>query len=134
MLPPGLARLANDTRADRVAAHRDDGNGRGDALDGTDRQVTERDYHIRPELHQLGGEIGSAVIAALAEAVIDYDVLTLDIAELFQPLAKSRRLDRVSCRSSIPDPADPRDLSRLLSSHRGRPRRRRANGEKRRRA
>ena len=131
MLPPGLARLANDTRADRVAAHRDDGNGRGDALDRPDRQVTERDQDIRPELHQLSGEIGNAIIAALAEAVIDDDVLTLDIAELFQPLAESRRLDRISRRSSRPDPADPRDLCRLLSPHCGRRRRRRAGGEKR---
>ena len=129
MLPPGLARLANDTRADRVAAHRDDGNGRGGALDGTDRQVTERDQDIRLELHQLGGEIGNAIVAALAEAVIDDDVLTLGVAELVQPLAKPRGLDRVSRRSSVPDPADSRDLSRLLRAHRGRPRRRRTGGE-----
>src|SRR5262249_11868506 len=63
------------------------------------------------------------IVAILAEAIIDEDVLALDVAELAQPLAKSPRLGRISRRSSTPDPADPPDLCRLLAARRERPHR-----------
>jgi hypothetical protein len=108
--------------ADRVTGHQDHWNGRGHSLEGADRKVTNCDQDIRLELHQLGGEVGQEVVAALAEAIVDDDVLPLDIAELHQPLAKSRHLGRISGRSSSPDPADPRDLRRLLRAPIERPR------------
>jgi hypothetical protein len=51
-------------------------------VSGAYRRGTERDQDIRVELHQLGGEIGYAIVGILAEAVADDDALALDIAEL----------------------------------------------------
>ncbi len=112
----------DEARTHRITGHQDDRNGRGDSLEGADRKVAECDQDILPELHQLGGEIGHAIVAALAEAVLDDDVLPFDIAKLFQALAKSRHLRRISRRSSRPDPADPPDLRRLLRTRIKRPR------------
>src|SRR6516164_1893039 len=86
----------------------------GQTLDLANRHVTECDQDIGPQRYQLRDELGNGIGPALAETVIDNDVLALDEAELLQPLAKSGRLDRVSRRSSSPDPADPRDLCLLL--------------------
>jgi len=49
-------------------------------------------------VHQLGGKFGSAINVALTEAVVDADVLALDIAELPQTLAEARNLGRISGR------------------------------------
>jgi hypothetical protein len=49
-------RYGGRIRRNRVAGQQDDRNDRGNALDGADRQVTQRDESIRPELHQLGGD------------------------------------------------------------------------------
>src|SRR6266446_2973 len=75
----------DEARTHRITGHQDDRNGRGDSLEGADRKVAECDQDIRPELHQLGGEIGHAIVAALAEAVLDDDVLPFDIANSFRP-------------------------------------------------
>jgi len=65
-------------------------------------------------VHQLGGKFGSAINVALTEAIVDADVLALDIAELLQTLAEARDLGRISRRSPVPDLADARDLCRRL--------------------
>jgi len=53
-------------------------------------------------VHQLGGKFGSAINVALTEAIVDADVLALDIAELLQTLAEARDLGRISRRSPVP--------------------------------
>src|SRR6266404_4686732 len=87
MLPPGRARLAAKpaptgspviTTTGMVVVK----------VWRADRKVTECDQDIRPELHQLGGKIGNTIGPPLAKAVVDDNVLPLDIAELLKPFAK----------------------------------------------
>jgi hypothetical protein len=80
-LPPGPPQAGDVTRTNRVAGHQDDGDGRGDTPDGTDRYVTENDQDIRSKLHQLTGKLGKAIDPGLPEAVLDDDVLARDVSE-----------------------------------------------------
>ena len=72
----------NQPLADRVAGQSDNRNCRVDTLGRADHQLAERDDDIRSEPRQLCREIGNAIPPTLGEAIVNDDVLALDIAEL----------------------------------------------------
>ena len=86
MFPPGRARLATSPfRQDRHPRH-DNGNCLGRFLGGTGRRRTDRDDDIDLESHQLGRERRADDRVSLRIALLDDDVLSLDIAKLAQTL------------------------------------------------
>jgi hypothetical protein len=80
--------------------------GAGGTPDGADHQLTDRDDDVGSALYLLRDEIGNAIPPVFGEAVVDDDVLALDVAQVLEPLAKSGCFDRISRRPTRPDPAD----------------------------
>ena len=90
MWPPGRARLATKPSLTGSPSRRKRwGSFAVVSLIAVVTSGADRDQHVRPQLHQLGRETGDAIRPALREAIIDHDVLSVDVAELLQSLAKS---------------------------------------------
>ena len=86
----------------------------GRILDHGGHRRSYRDQHVRPQLHQLGRKTGEAVVMALAEAVINDDVLSVYVPELLHSLSEALLWD--SGRISRRQPPDPRQLPRRLGA------------------
>ena len=87
MFPPGCARLATNPCPTGSAGggHHDRDRARG-VLGRTDRGGSLGHNHVHWEPDQLGRLVAETLFAPLRIAVLNNDVLALDIAELAQPL------------------------------------------------
>jgi hypothetical protein len=117
----------DETQFDRIATDREhDGNrdrrclGR-ECRGGTDR----RDNRAHLTTHQIGRHRRQAIILTFRPAIFDCDVLSFDVAGVFQALAKCARGDRIPIGRCAVEEPDHRHR-RLLSARRKRPRSRAA--------
>jgi hypothetical protein len=68
-----------------------DGNGPSGLFQGADRRLSVRDDDIHPQINQFGGKLRKAIRFPFRPAVLDDDVLPLNVTEIAQTL--SERLD-----------------------------------------
>src|SRR5712691_6236143 len=106
---------------DRIGTHADDGYRRRGLAGGFERCRAAGKDHGDLEADQLGYEIRELADASLRHSVLDDDVLSLDVAELAQPLAECPGAEVIRSGCQI---TDARDSDRLLRARRERPRRR----------
>ena len=122
-MPPGRAQGTDEPAADRVSRHRED--------DGNDRcgplcrecwfgAICENQVDLAPD--KLGREVGIALGASLAPAVLDRDGATIDPAEFAQPLHKCVDPCALAYWLAAAEVPDSRRLARLLRARRERPR------------
>jgi hypothetical protein len=82
-------------------------------------------------LTELSHELGEAFVASLRPAILDRDITTFRPAEFAQSLHKGSNPFPLARSRALPQEADGRQLRRLLSAHRDRPRRCRAAAKQR---
>src|SRR5262249_5775442 len=86
--------------------------------------AASRSNHADPTLNKLGCQRRQTVVATLRPAILDPDVLALDIASLLQALPECRNDMRIALRCGRIEEADNWHI--LLRARRERPRCRRA--------
>src|SRR5262249_17814597 len=92
-LPPGRLRLATRPNLTGVAAdHEDDRYRRARCLDRECRGGGDRGDRCHPTVNQIGCQHWQLVVSPLCPAVFNPQILTLDVAGLFQALAERRRV------------------------------------------
>jgi hypothetical protein len=124
-IPAGAREARDNAGGNRVATHHhDNGQGRRGLFRGKCPWCSESYEDIDPETHEFGGEFRESRIVPFGPAEIDENVLTFDIAEVSEPVAKS--FERVvDARSrGCTEESDAGGLPRLLRACRERPRRR----------
>ena len=79
----GMCETCNEAIANRIGREdHDDGNGAGRLPYGRNGCRCRWHQHVDIQLYQLGREIGKAFELSFGEALLDDEVLTLDITEL----------------------------------------------------
>ena len=87
ILPPGLARLLDETLVDGIVdARHDDGYRRGCLLCGLHARRGRGDDGIDFEVYEIGGELRQAVSHVIRCAVFDHDAASLGMTQLLQAL------------------------------------------------
>src|SRR5262249_12813364 len=120
----------NETDADRViTGHEDNGDGRRCRFDREYGRRSGRSDHGNLAANEIGGQFRQSINLILGPAVYDCHVLALDVAALFQALAKFTQSARHRLlRSAVKEPNHRH--CRLLCGRRERPRRRCAADER----
>ena len=112
MLPPGPRQAGDEAGLDRIggeAPH--DDRDRAGGLPGREaRRRAGRQDELHLQSDQFGRERGQPIVAVLREAVLDDDVLALDVAVLAQSLEKALDQERPALARADAQKADPVDL------------------------
>src|SRR5262249_13843857 len=97
-----------------TAVHHDRDGARG-VLGSPGWGASPHHNHFYLQTHQLGRQIGEPLCAALRIAILDAQVLALDIAEVTQPLPEVLpRWSQPSGGAARTEPPDPMHFGRLL--------------------
>jgi hypothetical protein len=82
IFPPGARQAGDKSRADRVRNRYDDRDRGRRLLDRLDDRRGPRHDHVDLHAHQLRGNIGKTLDLPVYIAMLEDDVLSLDIAEV----------------------------------------------------
>jgi hypothetical protein len=110
MFPPGLAKLGDYSGFDRVACQYHDGDITCCLLRCQRAGHIERHDHVDLEPDQLGRKLGKSIQPFFRGAKLEFDVSSLDIAELAQSFPES-----IPERLRVRDP----EVERAYASHPG---------------
>jgi len=122
MLPPRVVEACDEARPDRIFAGEHDWDGRGRRFGGQCRSVAsgcDDDRHLAPD--EVLRQPRQPVILTLGRAILDRDVLPLDIAGFLEALAERRHQVGRSFNRRASQKTDHRQR-RLLRPRRERPR------------
>ena len=114
-VPAGLREARDETRANGIAdSYHDVRNSRRYFLDGDSggRSGCHKDLHF--ETYQFANQFGEAFIISFSPAILNDDVLPLDIAERAHPVAKRLNEIYLKGRGRISQKSYPGDFLRLL--------------------
>lgn len=119
MLPPGRARLATSpvsTGSAAIPPHDDwDRAGRVLGSKVSRRAGGHDEIHLQGD--QLGGQHGQLIVPILREAVLDEDVLALDVTALAQSLEQAIDHEPPAFARADSQKADPGDFRALPAEH-----------------
>src|SRR5262249_43749892 len=90
-------------------------------LGGRGTRARPGDDHIDLRTNEFVSKLRETIKVALSEAKLECEVLTVDPAELAEPLPQRRKHGRLRCDGEGRQPPDPRNFNRLLRSRRQRP-------------
>jgi len=110
-IPAGARQVGGESLCNGITASHDDGDGIGGLLRCPSGSATVCKDHFNLKTDQLCGEIGEP-LELLCPTILDDEVLSLDVAEVTQLLAKG--LGERTGASPRRDVADPVDLGRRL--------------------